>query len=165
MGARNQFQEPILELSSQATVALGWGGGRGRGISGAKWTVRPTDRDLPVSHTSWTYFSPPHPPEFLHIVFISKSFFFAKIFDNLILSIVCREFDRFLGFNFCLRLLEKLWFLNSFDRMSEIRSASTSRPNSQVVCPPLVQILNLATTVATGLGWLNKIGCNLDLIW
>jgi hypothetical protein len=61
----------------------------------------------------------------------------AKNYDSLILSIVCREFDRCFDLDFCLLLFEKLRFFNPFDRMSGIPSASASRPNCQGVCPPL----------------------------
>ncbi len=42
-----------------------------------------------------------------------------------------------LGIDICLRLFEKLRYFSTFDRMSEIRSTSAGRPNSQGVCPPL----------------------------
>jgi len=60
----NWVSVPILELS----IACGWGGrggGRGREILGAKWTVRPTPRDLwlRLPHFLQIILSLPPPPQ------------------------------------------------------------------------------------------------------
>jgi hypothetical protein len=72
-------------------------------------------------------------------VFIFKSILFvkAKNFDNLTVSIKCREFDRCFGLDCFEKLFEKLRQFSTFDRMSEIGSPSAGRPTSQGVCPPL----------------------------
>jgi len=75
----------------------------------------------------------------VHVLVSIFAFGCWKNYDILIISIVCREFDRCFGLDFCLRLFEKLRYFNPFDRMSGIRSASASRPNCQGVCPPLIQ--------------------------
>ena len=152
MESRNRFQGricpsvPILELS----IACGWGGrggGRGREILGAKWTVRPTPRDLWLPHFLQILLSLPPPTELLHLsvrcLKNSMSRFKSFYFFSRKISIIWR-FRTNVGnwsmfwFKSFRKIFRKIAIFRNFDHWSEILSMSAGRPLGQGVCPSLI---------------------------
>jgi hypothetical protein len=95
-----------------------------RAISGAKWTMRPTESDLlspthpplptlPRLHKFWRCYQKRHTFFWTAgnnlCLYQNHFYFLEKNFHNLTVSIECREFDRCFGLDCFEKLFEKLW--------------------------------------------------------